>query len=117
MRVTIYGIPNCDTVKKARTWMTNRGNTFDFHDFKKLGVPTNLLEDWADTVGWEQLLNKRGTTFRGLSEADKMGIERGKALRLMSAHSSLIKRPVVSDGQGRVTVGFSEDLFNACWCD
>lgn len=115
--ITLYGIANCDTVKRARTWLVDRGTTFNFHDFKKLGVSSALLENWADAVGWDVLLNKRGTTFRGLSETDKMDIDRAKALRLMVTHPSLIKRPVVCDENGNVTVGFSEKLFNERWCD
>ncbi len=113
--ITLYGIPNCDTVKKARTWLGARGIAYQFHDFKKLGVTAELLSAWADAVGWELLLNRRGTTFRGLDDADKADIDRAKALRLMEAHTSLIKRPVVADGSGKVTVGFSEGQFAGTW--
>ncbi len=94
--ITLYGIPNCDTVRKARTWLDARGVAYAFHDFKKKGVSAALLEQWADAVGWETLLNRRGTTFRGLDDADKVDIDRAKALRLMETHTSLIKRPAIA---------------------
>ena len=105
MTVRLYGIPNCDTVKKARTWLDDRGVAFAFHDYKKTGIDGATLERWADVVGWEVLLNRAGTTFRGLSDADKADIDRGKAIALMAAHPSLIKRPVV-EGDGVMLVGF-----------
>ncbi|MEO8618160.1 MAG: arsenate reductase [Sphingomicrobium sp.] len=113
--ITLYGIPNCDTVKKARRWLDGHGVAFEFHDFKELGVSTERLEEWADAAGWDVLMNKRGTTFRGLVDAEKDDIDWAKAIRLMQAHPSLIKRPVVSDGQGKVTVGFSEAVFADNW--
>ena len=113
--ITLHGIPNCDTVKKARAWLDAHGVDYRFHDFKKLGAPASLIERWADAVGWEALLNRRGTTFRGLGDADKSDIDRAKAVRLMEANPSLIKRPVVEDGNGKVTVGFSDDVFGAEW--
>ena len=113
--ITLHGIPNCDTVKKARTWLDANGVDYRFHDFKKLGAPAALIERWADRIGWEALLNRRGTTFRGLSDADKSGIDRSKAVRLMEANPSLIKRPVVEDGNGELTVGFSDAAFAANW--
>lgn len=113
--VTLHGIPNCDTVKKARAWLEARGIAYDFHDFKKRGVDAAMLERWAAVVGWEALLNRRGTTFRGLDEVDKADIDRAKALGLMAAHPSLIKRPVVTDASGNVTVGFSDRSFADQW--
>ena len=113
--LTLHGIPNCDTVKKARAWLDARGVGYRFHDFKKLGAPAEMIGRWADAVGWEALLNRRGTTFRGLSEADKTEIDCAKALRLMEAQPSLIKRPVVEDEAGKVTVGFSEAQFDSEW--
>lgn len=113
--ITFYGIPNCDTVKKARAWLDRHGVAYQFHDFKKLGVTADQLNAWANAAGWEVLLNRRGTTFRGLSDTDKADIDRAKALRLMEAHTSLIKRPVVSDGAAKVTVGFSDALFAEQW--
>ena len=113
--ITLHGIPNCDTVKKARTWLDANGVDYRFHDFKKLGAPASLIQRWADAVGWEPLLNRRGTTFRGLSDANKAEIGRAKAIRLMEANPSLIKRPVVEDEDGNVTVGFSEAAFATEW--
>ena len=103
--IALHGIPNCDTVRKARAWLDGRGVGYRFRDFKKEPPGAAELAAWADAVGWEALLNRRGTTFRGLSEQDRAGIDRDKALRLMAAQPSLIKRPVVTDG-GRVSVGF-----------
>jgi Spx/MgsR family transcriptional regulator len=113
--ITLHGIPNCDTVKKARAWLDARGAGYRFRDFKKEPPSGAELERWAEAVGWEALLNRRGTTFRGLSEADKQGIDQAKALRLMEAQPSLIKRPVVEDEDGRVTVGFSDAAFACHW--
>lgn len=113
--ITLHGIPNCDTVRKARAWLDARGVDYRFHDFKKLGAPAAMLEQWADRVGWEALLNRRGTTFRGLSEKDRADIDRAKAIRLMEAQPSLIKRPVIEDGTGKVTVGFSDAAFETDW--
>ena len=106
MTLTLYGIPNCDTVKKARVWLDQRGIAYAFHDYKKQGADPDKLARWSDAAEWEALLNRRGTTFRGLSEADKADIDRAKALRLMEAHPSLIKRPVV-EHPGGVLVGFA----------
>ena len=103
--IHVYGIPNCDTVKKARAWLDARGVDYAFHDYKKEGAEPAKLAAWSDAVGWEALLNRRGTTFRGLSEADKADIDRTKALRLMAASPSLIRRPVVEHAGG-VLVGF-----------
>lgn len=111
--ITLYGITNCDTVRKARAWLDARGADYRFHDFKKLGAPAEMLQSWADAVGWEALLNRRGTTFRGLAETDKAGLGPTKALRLMEAHPSLIKLPVVEWQGCAVTVGFSDASFAA----
>ena len=105
MRVDLYGIPNCDTVRKARAWLDARGIGYAFHDYKKEGADADKLAAWSDAAGWEALLNRRGTTFRALAEADKADIDRTKALRLMQAHPSLIKRPVAAHAGG-VLVGF-----------
>lgn len=110
--IHLYGIPNCDTVKKARTWLERRGTDYAFHDYKKEGADPSKLAAWSDAVGWEALLNRRGTTFRGLSEADRADIDRAKALRLMAASPSLIKRPVVECGGG-VLVGFDAGEWEA----
>lgn len=103
----LYGIPNCDTVKKARKWLDAAGVAYTFHDYKKAGVDAAALSDWVEEAGWEALLNKRGTTFRALSDADKADIDAAKAIRLMVANPSLIKRPVVA-GTGALLIGFSE---------
>jgi arsenate reductase (glutaredoxin) len=103
----LYGIPNCDTVKKARAWLDGRGIDYAFHDYKKEGADPGKLADWSDAAGWEALLNRRGTTFRALPDAEKADIDRAKALRLMQTSPSLIKRPVVEYGGG-VLVGFDE---------
>ena len=105
MSVEFYGIPNCDTVKKARTWLEAKGVEYAFHDYKKEGAEPAKLAAWSDAAGWEVLLNRRGTTFRALSDADKADIDRAKAIRLMEANPSLIKRPVVEHGGG-LLVGF-----------
>ena len=105
--IALYGIPNCDTVKKARNWLDAAGLAYTFHDYKKEGADPAKLAVWADLSGWEVLLNRRGTTFRALPEADKADIDRAKALALMAAHPSLIKRPVV-EHPGGLLVGFIE---------
>ena len=103
--VTLYGIPNCDTVKRARAWLGERGVAYTFHDYKKAGVDPARLAAWIDRLGWETLLNRRGTTFRALPEADRQQLDAAKAARLMIAQPSLIKRPVVEAG-GDLLVGF-----------
>ena len=105
MSLHLYGIPNCDTVKRARAWLDARGIEYGFHDYKKEGADPAKLAQWSEAAGWETLLNRRGTTFRALSDADKADIDRAKAIRLMQASPSLIKRPVVEHGGG-VLVGF-----------
>lgn len=104
--VTVYGITNCDTVKKSRAWFDARGITYQFHDFKKLGVPEAALRHWVNTLGWEALVNKKGTSWRGLDTAKQAAVvDAESAMACMLAHSSLIKRPVVSNGAS-LTVGF-----------
>ena len=103
--IDIYGIPNCDSVKKARAWLDARGQAYAFHDFKKDGADPARLARWADVAGWEALLNTRGTTFRKLPEADRTGVDRDKALALMALHPSAIKRPVV-EHRDQLLVGF-----------
>ena len=105
MTVRLYGIPNCDTVKKARRWLDDHGVAYAFHDYKKEGADPGRLATWADAAGWEVLLNRRGTTWRKLDDADKAGIDRDRAIALMAAQPSLIKRPVV-EHDGGVLVGF-----------
>lgn len=108
----LYGIPNCDTVKKARSWLDARGLGYEFHDYKKVGIDADTLNRWADEVGWEVLLNRAGTTFRKLGDADKADIDRSKAITLMMANPSMIKRPVV-EGAGALIVGFRPDDWSA----
>lgn len=108
--MTLYGIPNCDTVKKARTWLSAQGLEHAFHDFKKQGVPAAALDRWLAAVGWEPLVNRKGTTWRGLDDATRAGVQDVASARaLMLAHASVIKRPVVEWADGDVSVGFSTD--------
>lgn len=109
-KIVIHGIANCDTMKKARTWLEAHGVVYDFHDYKKAGITAETLNAWADAVGWEVLINKAGTTFRKLPDADKAGIDRAKAIALMVEHPSLIKRPVL-EYPGGVLVGFKPDVY------
>lgn len=102
---TIYGIKNCDTMKKARAWLEERGVAYDFHDYKKAGIDCGRLERWVGQVGWEALLNRSGTTFRKLADADKEGLTEDKAIALMLAQPSMIRRPVL-EWKGKVIVGF-----------
>ena len=110
MTATMYGIPNCDTMRKARTWLDARGFRHVFHDYKKLGVDAAMLDRWADAVGWESLLNRAGPSFRKLDDADKADIDRDKAIALMVANPSLIKRPVV-EGAGPLLIGFKPEAW------
>jgi Spx/MgsR family transcriptional regulator len=111
-KITLYGIPNCDTVKKARTYLDARGVAFHFHDYKKAGIEAADLERWSAEVGWEKLLNKAGTTFKKLPDADKADIDGKKAIALMLANPSMIKRPVV-EGGASLLVGFKPDIYDA----
>src|SRR4029077_16889690 len=108
--VTIYGIKNCDTMKKARAWLDGHGVAYDFHDYKVAGIERGRLEGWASKVGWESLLNRAGTTFRKLPERDKDGLTEKKAIALMIAQPSMIKRPVLDIG-GKLLVGFRPDEY------
>ena len=110
--VTIYGIKACDTMKKARDWLDGRRMTYAFHDYKAVGIDQATLQAWAGKVGWEVLLNRNGTTFRGLPDVDKTGIDQAKAIALMLAQPSMIKRPVLDVG-GALTVGFKPDVYAA----
>jgi arsenate reductase len=103
--LTLYGIRNCDTMKKAWTWLDQGGLAYDFHDYKKQGLDRPTLEGWVREVGWEPLLNRSGTTFRKLPEADRTGIDAAKAVELMLAQPSMIKRPVLRADE-RLLVGF-----------
>ena len=110
--ITLYGIPNCDTVKKARAWLDSHGVVYEFHDYKKAGVPEERLTSWVADRGWEAILNRAGTTFRKLDEADKFDLDERKATALMVKHPSLIRRPIV-EGAGDLLVGFKPDLYRA----
>jgi arsenate reductase len=110
--VTLYGIRNCDTMKKAWTWLDEHEVAYAFHDYKKMGVDRARLEGWARSVGWETLLNRAGTTFRKLPDADKAGLNEAKAIGLMLDQPSMIKRPVL-DVDGKLTVGFRPDAYEA----
>jgi len=112
MTVTLYGIKNCDTMKKAWTWLDQKGVAYAFHDYKKAGIDRATLEGWADRVGWEPLLNRAGTTFKKLPDVDRQGVDRDKAIQLMLAQPSMIKRPVL-DVDGKLTVGFKPEAYAA----
>ena len=109
--ITLYGIPNCDTVKKARTWLTNHGVDYQFHDFKKQGLPDEQLQAWVEAVGWERLLNRKGTMWRRLDAATQSAVtDAASASALMHANVSVIKRPVVEWG-AQTTVGFDASVW------
>ena len=108
--VTIYGIKNCDTMKKARAWLGERGIVYAFHDYKVAGIERGVLEGWAREVGWETLLNRAGRTFRLLPESEQKGVTEKKAIGLMLAQPSMIKRPVLDIG-GRLLVGFKPEQY------
>ncbi|MDO8323875.1 MAG: ArsC family reductase [Phenylobacterium sp.] len=111
-KTTIYGIKACDTMKKARDWLDGHGVDYDFHDYKTVGIERATLQAWARKVGWEVLLNRAGTTFRKLPEADKLGVDEAKAIALMLAQPSMIKRPVLDVG-GDLLVGFKPEAYAA----
>jgi arsenate reductase len=112
MGVTIHGIKACDTVKKARTWLDAHGVGYAFHDYKLSGIDAATLKRWAGQVGWEVLLNRSGTTFRALPEAEKQGLDADRAIALMVRQPSMIKRPVL-DADGRILVGFKPDAYQS----
>lgn len=112
MSIEVYGIPNCDTVKKARKWLDTRGIAYAFHDYKKEGADPERLQQWIAAAGVDTVLNRRGTTFRKLSEAEKADIDDAKAVTLLQQHPSMIKRPVV-EYPGGLLVGFKEDEWAA----
>ena len=110
--ITLYGIPNCDTVKKARAWLTDHDVDHQFHDFKKQGVPEAHLDNWLQAVGWETLVNRKGTMWRKLDSATQAAIvDAASARELALAQASVIKRPVVEWAEGQVTVGFKPEAF------
>ena len=109
--ITVYGIKNCDTMKKARAWLENNRVAYAFHDYKSAGIDKSKLEGWVRKVGWETLLNRAGTTFRKLPEKDKEGLTEKKAIALMLAQSSMIKRPVLELSGGKLLVGFKPEQY------
>jgi len=111
--ITIYGIKNCDTMKKARAWLDKHGVAYEFHDYKNAGIDRERLETWEKKVGWETLLNRAGMTFRKLPDKDKAGIDARKAVALMLKQPSMIKRPVLDLGRGTIVVGFKPELYQA----
>ena len=111
--ITIYGIKNCDTMKKARAWLEGHGVDYAFHDYKSAGIERERMERWCKTVGWEVLLNRSGTTFRKLPEEGKQGLDAAKAIALMLEQPSMIKRPVLDLGGGKLLVGFKPEDYGA----
>lgn len=105
--IKLYGIPNCDTIKKARRWLEAKGAAYEFHDYKKSGVPADRLKQWISQAGWETLLNRRGTTWRNLDESIRNNIDEAAAMQVMLAHPSSIRRPVLESGKLQL-VGFDE---------
>ena len=112
MTLTLYGIKNCDTIKKARAWLEGAGIRYRFHDYRAEGLAPEKLAAWIDQLGWEVLLNKAGTSFRALPEAEKQGLDAARARALMAANPTLIKRPVL-EGDEVLLVGFKPDLYAA----
>lgn len=112
MSITLYGIPNCDTVKKARNWLDAKGLAYTFHDYKKQGADSEKLAQWVEKAGWEKVLNRAGATFKKLPETDREGLDAAKAVRVMAANPSAIKRPVVEYPDG-ILVGFKESEWEA----
>jgi arsenate reductase len=111
MRITIYGIKNCETMKKARAFLDKKRIDYDFHDYKTQGIERAKLEGWAKKAGWETLLNRAGTTFRKLPEKEKDGLTEKKAIALMLKQPSMIKRPVLEIGGGKILVGFKPEEY------
>lgn len=114
MILTLYGIPNCDTVKKARVWLDQHDRAFVFHDYKKAGIDRVLLEGWVAEHGWEIVLNRNGTTFKALEASAKEGLDADKAIGLMLAQPSMIKRPVLDLGD-RTIVGFKPAIYESAF--
>lgn len=117
MKRTLYGIPNCDTVKKARTWLADNGHDFSFHDFKKQGLERATVQQWLGQLDWEVLVNRKGMTWRNLTDAQKAAVtDKASALELMLSNPSVIKRPVLDNG-GQFSVGFSDAQYRAIFGD
>ncbi|MES2604971.1 MAG: ArsC family reductase [Pseudomonadota bacterium] len=109
---TLYGIPNCDTVKKARTWLDKHDVAYQFHDYKKAGIDAAALKRWCKELGQEQVLNQRGTTWRKLEESERSNLNEAKAIKLMQTHPSVIKRPLLDTGK-RLLLGFDEESYQS----
>ncbi len=116
MTITLYGIPSCDTVKKARAWLDAHGITYAFHDYKKAGITAGQLRRWCGEAGWERVLNRAGTTFRKLPDTAKANLDQARAINLMCEQPSMIKRPVVEHPRG-LLVGFSPGEWEAALAD
>lgn len=112
MTAMIYGIKNCDTMKKARQWLDDNGLAYGFHDYKASGIDRVHLETWIDKAGWETVLNRAGTTFKKLADTDKADLNRTKAIELMLAQPSMIKRPVL-EIHGKLLIGFKPEIYAA----
>jgi arsenate reductase (glutaredoxin) len=112
-KITIYGIRNCDTMKKAFTWLDGHGVAYDFHDYKKAGIDRATLEAWCQALGWEAVLNRAGTTFRKLPDSDRENLTEKKAVALMLAQPSMIKRPILETGKGKLLAGFKPEVYAA----
>ena len=108
--ITVFGIPNCDTVKKARKWLDAKSVSYDFHDYKKKGVDEDTLNTWCKELGWEALLNRRGTTWRKLDDAQKVDLSQASAVKLMQENTSLIKRPIVQ-ANNKLMLGFNAEQY------
>jgi arsenate reductase (glutaredoxin) len=114
LSITLYGIPNCDTVKKARVWLDGKGIAYTFHDYKKQGADPAKIASWIDQAGWEKVLNRAGTTFKKLPDADKEGLDAAKVVTVLAANPSAIKRPIV-EHPGELLVGFKEAEWEAAF--
>ncbi|CAN7581726.1 arsenate reductase [Rhizobium sp. LjRoot254] len=112
MTVRIYGIKNCDTMKKAFDWLKSHGIAYDFHDYRAEGIDTKVVKAWCDSVGWEKVLNKASTTFKELPDADKAGLDEDKAISLMTREPTMIKRPVLIAGE-TILNGFKPAIYEA----
>ncbi|WP_427981578.1 ArsC family reductase [Agarivorans sp.] len=108
--IIMYGIPNCDTIKKARRWLNEHNIEFQFHDYRKEGVSSQQISQWCEQLGWEALLNKRGTTYRQLSEQQKAGLNQQTAIQLLSEYPAMIKRPLLQINNS-LTLGFKADTY------
>ena len=111
--ITVYGIPNCDTIRRARTWLSDAGLEYTFHDYKKAGVPADHLPRWLSELGWEKVVNRSGTAWRKLDDETKAGVvDAVSAAAVVTANPSVIKRPIVEWNNGTLSVGFSAELFD-----